>query len=328
MLQLEGKYCILIDCHLPRGPVRDSFFEIVEQLTIQRLDVLCLTHPHEDHYHGMLEVVNYFTAGGRTLGVFCDSGTSAREILTLMRRRGRPGSEIQEFEALQNRLSGLIRKGSVGYFRADENSGPILTSRDQERLVFGAVGPAPARMKLGVREAVLGEKAGDLNLVSLVFQLRVRDGGKEFDALLCGDADGDSVNRALERLGPGRAFDLVKVPHHGSYQSHRGSRLTAYGKKELAAAVICSGTDFAVLPDREVMRDFLNNGWTVLLTRKRLRQSRCYALQAIGRATGGLAVQAQAIRVGWSPAKGAEWSPESARVTAEDLANYQTASRS
>jgi hypothetical protein len=32
LLQLEGRLWVLIDCYLPNGPVRDSFFELVEQL--------------------------------------------------------------------------------------------------------------------------------------------------------------------------------------------------------------------------------------------------------------------------------------------------------
>ena len=54
LLHLEGRYWVLIDCYLPKGPIRDSFFELVDRLQIRRLDVLCLTHPHDDHYHGML----------------------------------------------------------------------------------------------------------------------------------------------------------------------------------------------------------------------------------------------------------------------------------
>ncbi len=328
LLQLEGKFWVLIDCYLPKGPVRDSFFEFVEHLKIQRLDLLCLTHPHEDHYHGMIEVINYFTTAGRTLGKFCDGGTTAKEILTFMKRRGRPKSAIREFEALDNRLTELIKAERVDYIRADENTGPIIASRDLRRLLLAPVGPPAARMKFSVREGALEGKAGDLNLVSLVLQLRISRGDREFDALFCGDNDGASVNRVLGRLEAAKAFDLVKVAHHGSHSSHEGSQIVGRGKRKLAIAVICSGMEFAVLPDREVMRDFLNGGWTVLLTCRRVSHSRRYAVQAVGRCVEDVSPRAQTIKVEWSPDNGVKWSPETARVTLDDLRHYQTASKS
>jgi glyoxylase-like metal-dependent hydrolase (beta-lactamase superfamily II) len=50
LLGIQRKTWVLIDCCLPKGPIRDHFFELVGNLGIQRLEAIFLTHPHEDHY--------------------------------------------------------------------------------------------------------------------------------------------------------------------------------------------------------------------------------------------------------------------------------------
>ena len=62
---------------------------------------------------------------------------------------------------------------------------------------------------------------------------------------------------------------MVKVAHHGSLDSHRGSTVCRCHKTQGECVAAISTGDFDVLPDREVLQDFLDNDWTVILTTKR-----------------------------------------------------------
>ena len=162
LLRLEGKAWVLIDCHLPKGSVRQAFFELVGKLGIRRIEAICLTHAHEDHYLGMADVIEYFTSDGRTIGAFWDSGISSKEILTLMRRRNRPRSSVSEFERFDNMLGTLIQNRTVGYRRADANSQPLLTSQDGEAIQLLAIGPEADVLRKSARTGVIKESYGTI----------------------------------------------------------------------------------------------------------------------------------------------------------------------
>jgi beta-lactamase superfamily II metal-dependent hydrolase len=169
-----------------------------------------------------------------------------------------------------------------------------------------------------------------LNVISLLLALRVR-GISAFDALLAADTDGESSNRAIERLAKMSEsevrFDFVKVAHHGSWASHKGTKLYQLCKnKSHSVAVISTGADFDVLPDRKVMEQFLAEGWVLLLTTKRSTPKSQYnaVIETAASQPTEYSVQSQTISVKWGETSGLQWKPPVARVRYEDLSAYQT----
>lgn len=123
-------------------------------------------------------------------------------------------------------------------------------------------------------------------------------------------------------------LDLVCLthPHDGSLDSHAGSDVCKHKKTNTETVAAISAGPFDVLPDREVLKDFIRHDWTVLLTTKRMPTRRQYALELSGKPVGGaMNVQAQNITLTWTEDEGLLWSPAEARVSAEELSNYQTA---
>lgn len=333
LLNLEGKVWILIDCYLPKGPVRQAFFDLISKLGIRRFDAICLTHPHEDHYLGMADVIEHFTSDGRTIGMFCDSGITAKEILTLMRQRNRPQSSVTEFQRLQNLLSDLIQeKETVGYFRVDANSRPLIASHEGDRLQLLPIGPSPDVLRHNARSAIArGRILDDLNVTSLILALRLKGTGRTFDALLAADTDAANLNRSLERLGQISGtekvcFDFVKVPHHGSWYSHKHSTICGQGKSPATPiAAASAGVDFDVLPDREILREYLETGWTVLLTTKRVGSSRTnLVLETATKVRQNYSIQSQTIVIRWCDSTGTVWEPKEAQLQTSELKNYGT----
>lgn len=336
LLKLPGEKWVLIDCNLPRGPIRDRFFALIQERGIKRLDVLCLTHPHADHYLGMLEVVNYFTTGDRSLGLYCDGGINPKEILGLLRAKNSPKPYIDEYSRLQARLSQLIKQGKVRFFQGNQDSIPVLRHGP---FSLQPIGPRAEVTREFVHSYVSRTGAvppvrEDLNLLSLILVLRVEGESKVLNKLFAGDTNGTGINNALNILSsrtgdkPCR-FDVVKLPHHGSADSHDTSTLSdPMHRTDSALAVVCVGTDYDVLPDRTVLADYLEKGWKVLLTTKRTsttipRPQR--ALELAGRkTTPAYRAQSQDLLIRWNESTGVSWEPTKAELLVSELPHYQS----
>ncbi len=161
------------DLALARIGERLPFFE-------RRIDVVLLTHPHQDHVAGLVEVLRRYRVrlvvdGGRSF-----DNPSYTRFLQLA--RAEPGGRLM-----------LARAGEI----------LALDSRTTFRLLYpsqgDAVGPLPD---------------DDINNASIVGLLQ----NGEFTALLTGDAEAPVEARLAERglLGP---VDVLKVGHHGSRSS-------------------------------------------------------------------------------------------------------------
>ncbi len=153
----------------------------------RRLDVVILTHPHQDHLGGLQEVLRRYE-----VGLFVDGGRPAETVphrLLLEAVRREPGARMLDAEA-----GGLIRVGSVAL--------EILfpTAAD-------AAGPLPE---------------GDVNNASVVILLRYG----AFDALLTGDAEAP-VESLLAERDLLRPVEVLKVGHHGSDSSSTAAFLAA-----------------------------------------------------------------------------------------------------
>jgi len=180
-------------------------------------------------------------------------------------------------------------------------------------------------------DLLLGRTKDKLNKLSIVLALLIRPKMGEFSGLLAADTDAVGFRAAMERLKeiePTRlkpTFDFVKVAHHGSWDSHEGSGVCEHRRPEVECVAAISAGRFDVLPDREVIRDFLSNNWTVLVTTKRLAHRTQYALELFGDNPNDYSdLQARNLRITWSDDRFLEWSPEEARISLPETDYYQT----
>jgi competence protein ComEC len=146
----------------------------------RRLDVLVLTHPHEDHLAGLLPALERFE-----VGLVLDPGRdydnpSYPRFLRLARQE--PDADVRRARAGDVVSLGPAARLRVVYPAADDASGPLPED--------------------------------DINNASVVLMLE--SGG--FRALLTGDAEAPVERRLLERGLLGRV-DVLKVGHHGSDSS-------------------------------------------------------------------------------------------------------------
>lgn len=285
LIRLPGNRWVLVDCHLPgRDGTRERFFQFVESEGIKRLDLIFQTHPHFDHFHGMIEVLDYFSRDGRSVGYYCDGGVCAWHVRDLIWGGPLGFFDKSRYGKLQDRLDEL---DDEQIFAIDDRHEPMSPPGYINRIDLIPIAPS-AGGKRRIARADIPKVAKDrqarveANAMSVVLVLSIREGDRVCNVLLAADADSDSLELAQDAwLRKNREttrsadFDVVKVPHHGSIGSH-STRLchAKRNDRECCVGAISVGEKHDVLPDREVLRDYQDAGWTVMVTTGRRRAAR------------------------------------------------------
>ena len=332
----------LIDCFLPeQDGVRKNFFKFIEDKNIKTFDFIFQTHPDYDHYHGMQAVIEYFLTKGEKIGYYIDTGLNARGVRDLLQNR--PGG-AKEYELLQDRLDELDKAGELELQCLAARSIPFYPRDFRGKIEFTPIGPDPRDkrriMTSDLKKLATNSKVRpEANELSLVVVLSVNMDGNTLNVLLGADAGSANVERAIDYwkqyaqiAGLAPEFDAIKIPHHGSIKSH--SRGLCRMKRQgvglglgLETASVCAGTRRA-LPDREVLREYLQSGWNVMATTTRgtlASPSLPMTLAHRGTPTNGDDLR-HTIRLSWTPAAGLSAEPGAAKISLGDLAHYATAS--
>lgn len=216
---------------------------------------------------------------------------------------------------------------------------PFYPQGFQGRIEFIPIGPNPEEkrrimssdlQRLGSNSKVQPEA----NELSLVIVLWAKTSEGTLTALLGADASTEGVERALgywnryaSERGLAGEFDAIKIPHHGSIKSHAASlcQMRRSGQGEQTGAV-SSGTRPA-LPDREVLREYLQSGWSVMTTSTRVhRVAPSLPMTLADRPVSkGVDVVRHTIRLSWRPTGGLTGEPAAAKIGLSDLNRYETA---
>jgi len=331
-----NKWCI-VDCYLPEeGGIRQRFFAFVQSKGIEHLSFIFLTHPHFDHFHGMVEVVDYFTSDGRSLGAYCDVGLNSQQVKGLLHNA--PGERA--FDRLQDRLDSLAEANAIRFYEINEKHEPLSPTGFEDIIQLVPIAPSAALKRRVARSDIRKLKRGTdtrlvANALSLMLVLSIKHEGRGCNVLLAGDAGTEEIEEALatweERAaerGRSASFDAVKVPHHGSFKS-RSEKLCRASRDvdDLRIAAISVGGARPGLPDRRVVEDYLRNDWEVFVTTKPAvarRRNSILDLANRGHASEDTP-QMHDIAITWTSDTGLAAEPDSARVRLEDLASFQTA---
>ena len=342
LIRLPGDRWGMIDCYLPKQyGIRKQFFSFIEEKKVKTFEFIFQTHPDRDHYHGMQVVFEHFLGNGAKIGHYIDTGLNARCARDLL--QGEPGGS-KEYEDLQDRLREWKAAGQLG--ELGELAARYLSfvpkgyGRDDRRIEFVPIGPDPGErrriMTSDLQKLSNNPKARpEANDLSLVVVLAVTIGDRILNVLLGADAGIEGLKWALEfwkersrQMGRDPEFHAIKIPHHGSIKSHVPSLclMKRIGEGGDVAAV-SAGTRRA-LPDREVLRDYLRNGWSVMATTTKVdRPVATLPMMLADRGTPDDGDGARhLIRLSWTPLIGLSAEPVAAHIRMDDLAHYETTS--
>jgi len=167
--------CVLVD----GGPDGELLLRKLAERGVARLDLVVLSHAHEDHAAGLVDVVRSLPVG--TLvhsGIMGGEGASSRELIASARSRGVRVAEVAE--------------GSV--VKVSESTSLEVVHPGQ-----------------GCADVGGGQGCENLNDCSLVALLRMQGG----TALLAGDVESGGQVR-MTGFHPDLDCDVLKVPHQGA----------------------------------------------------------------------------------------------------------------
>ena len=292
LLQMPKRKWALIDCHLPGNDARARFFKYADSLGIRRLEYIVLTHPDSDHYKGMRQVLERYASNGRAIGYFCAPGGSPTHVMKLLESRGLSDDDVEEYAALFRTVNDLRNRRLLKRHALNDQVATIRITGKRKGFSIVAVGPDYDRLA-SAEDAALAKishqpmNANDCSVV-LVAQYVSRFASHRF--FLRGDMVGAGLTQALARwdghsdnIEKVRTFDLVKAAHHGSKNGHDLAVAARIARKGSSVVVVSCGTLYN-LPSRNVLADYLANGWKVFCTSPRTTQGKPRsALQATSR---------------------------------------------
>ena len=330
----DNRWC-LVDCNLKSKVKRQGFLEFLDSKEVERFDFIFQTHPDLDHFGGMKQLLQDFIKKNGTLGYWCDGGVGLPQIQPLafpdfMTR--------EEYDELQDYLDDLYDEGKLKFYGLDAGHSPVTLKGHIGKFEFYTIAPDEDRKRIIQRAdakklGVNPETQLETNKLSLVIMLSVRGKENSCNILLTGDADDYGCTQGLEiwngiaeGIGCDPNIGVVKVSHHGSISSHCLKVVEAgRPEKENIAVISCGKRDGS--PDREVMRDYLSAGWTVLATTERIRPKKYnhpFEIINRGEPEDEIHFEPHNITITWSEENDLEWEPRESEIIEQELGNYET----
>lgn len=254
----------IVDCKLKgkTNPVVDY----LKNTTYPEITFLVLSHPHDDHYSGYLELLEYLETANKPIrrmahtlmfnGVesywkYFEVSTKATDLLTSIKKKWH---ELNGKKFIK-RMDAL-------------NDGKAM--RIDESLTVTSLAPSPAEIKLYFEKVKLdeitNEKAASraANLFSTVLKLTFGD----YNYLLTSDAENSALTGALEREA--HHFEDVKyhvcqLAHHGSAKNYTPKFWNKIETFKIQNAVASAGSGYGH-PSFKVLKKFYDGGYEVYCT--------------------------------------------------------------
>ena len=235
-IRLPGGITMLVDAG-PRVESPDYTFDAGERVIvpflrrkgIRRLDILVVSHGHDDHFGGAEAVLRSMPVGA-VWGPPLPEEVVPGQAVAARLRGGEETVSPQFLDFIE-----LIREKGIPYYAP--KAGEVAR-----------LGPAEIEFFLPPPVPLQGTRS-DSNNNSLVFRLQYRGIG----FLFTGDVEAEGEKQAMAAArGSGRNLSatVLKVPHHGSNLSSTGEFLKAVSPR---VAVIQVGTNPYGLPGRETL---------------------------------------------------------------------------
>ena len=252
-------YSIVIDSYAENG--KNKTLELLKQnLKSQKLDMLVWTHPHRDHYIGLIDIIKKY----------CDKYTT---IVTPA-----IGNDLSKYDSVTREtmsyINSLVHNRKItDRYDVRQIASVCKTFLDKhlenipliQGIRFEIIAPFS---DLGYSNANI--KAVNYNWMSIgiIVQIYAKDNAEYF--LYTGDMDKDTINMLLYKINEQKEIEIpdhyayIKIPHHGSLASEEIlSILSEKNKSEMAASTIFRPQN---LPNNDLLDKYKEKSVEVLRT--------------------------------------------------------------
>ena len=248
ILELPNNNWGVIDCFKITNESEPPALTFLKARNVKRLKFVCLTHPHYDHYHGMLEILKHFAADGAQIEEFWDFGMD-KDKLHVFKERCGSEKEFTELQRLYDFILDKVLNEGIPYLEAKQNTKCL----DWNNIKIFSLAPIGHDTIKYIRS--LGKDIRiDENLLSVVLvvtcgQTNVILGS---DTKSWQDILGLWRKECVTSKGRKRGFDFVKVSHHGSREGNDNGLWKSFTVTDKSVAVISTGCKYN-LPHKETI---------------------------------------------------------------------------
>lgn len=263
----DGKQKIgIIDCKKYNG--KNPILNQIIELKVNIIDFIFLSHPHTDHYSGMMELLEYCENNNVTIlyyihtmsisPLYIQWAVFERKDKILLANITHKVKALYEKELIQKRGSAGLDWSIL--LNKDWSIRCLAPSDEERDSYIKQVG------LLESKDVSQKECSQAANLLSSILKIYSNKGTF---CLLTSDVEIIAFDRIEDRCP--EIFDdkliLCQVPHHGSINNHKISFWEKFDKNENCPAVISVGKDGKNLhPNPKVIKDFAAHGFRVYAT--------------------------------------------------------------
>lgn len=212
----------------------------------REIDLMVLTHPHEDHFKGLIEILKRYRVKNIVIPPIENSESDLyTSFITLVKNEQATVKNLYQGEKIE--FTG----------QKDKNS-------SINKIVFNSLWPAKkwvadnSSIVLNGTNFASETAYSDLNDFSQILQMSYGD----FDVLFTGDGE-SSILEQLKNLIPPNSIEVLKVPHQGN-KNALTEDLVSYIKPKLG--VIMVGKNSYGHPSPQTIQLLTNNGSLVRRT--------------------------------------------------------------
>lgn len=246
----------IIDCNRYCGT--NPVLQYIKSRPIKEIAFIILSHPHEDHFSGLLELFHYCELNGVQIMVFGHTATVHPAIVLQW-----AVVDDENKKMLSRIMKEAKRLSRLGVIQVRAPIAQGWTETLNAEFTIKALSPSGEEhddyLKYWKKYNQIDElKCSKLaNLLSTVFVIY----NDKVQIMLTADAElksFDRINGLKDR--PNGELLLCQIPHHGSVKNHRIEFWGTFKKKDDCPAVISAGEHKTYNhPHKEVIYDFAKN---------------------------------------------------------------------
>ena len=254
ILELPDNNWAVVDCYKTGAQIESPALTFLKEKKVERLKFVCLTHPHFDHFHGMLEIFKYFSSDERGIEYFWGFGIGKKELKYFKNQFGTK----QEYRELRDLYDFIIKKAKdkrIKYRILGEGTDCL----NIESLKIKSYAPI-SRDVLEYFEKWGGDRTRtkDENLLSVVLIITYGDTNVVLGADTISwkeilKAWSEDCEREIRKL----RFHFVKVSHHGSKDGNHEELWNSFTEGEKSVAVISTGFKYG-LPHKDTIASIVS----------------------------------------------------------------------
>ena len=265
IINIGKSFVMVIDSYKCYGKFLTK--DILEQIGVSKLTMLCWTHPDADHTVGMGELFNYV---GENTYVIVPDGISMREIeISLLSDIGDEKNNINEYKDIYTKINEVRELNLIVCNQSTSIEFNIIQGKKTYPCkieFFAPIGSIIRNQQINNYKTIIDnkDKSEYLNLYSIAMKFYIGD------IKLC--FTGDLDNKIIDCFSQNNEYyrdiligynDIFKIPHHGSCNA---SSILEYiiGFKY---GIVTSYRKGTVLPNEDMLREYSKFG-DVYATRK------------------------------------------------------------